>query len=122
MSYLTVIGDRVCLYSYLVRETESKVLVCAKLPSEDWNGHRLNVLDWKIDDGETWKLVNGSSVATVLLRYMMSDNLCASIYDTRFPLVKDAFKLKRPNRSKNWKLDEYGDYWHNSKTGKKSYV
>jgi hypothetical protein len=111
MSYHTVIGDRVILYSYIVRETESKVNVCAKLPNEDFDMQRINVLNWKLN----------AEAGTVLLTYMMREGLDAPIFDTTFPLVGDTSKLPRPNRSKNWKLMD-GDYWWNSKTGKKSYV
>ncbi len=109
-----VIGDRVILYGYIDRENETRVNICAKLPNEDYNGVRLNVIDWKID----------AEAQTVLMRYMTRayDLDYAPIYDTTFCVVKDVSKLKRPNRSKNWKLDQYGDYWRNEKTGKKDYI
>ena len=111
MNTIPVIGNRVTLYSYIDRENETRVNVCALLPNEDYNGVRLNVIDWKID----------SESGTVLMTYMTRNDAYAPIYDTKFPFVKDVTKLRRPNRSKNWKLDQYSDYWFNFKTGKKSY-
>lgn len=113
MRHLTVIGDRIILYSYIDRETESYVHVCAKLPNNDWECARLNVIDWKIEN---------DGAGPVLMTYQMRNDTYAPIFDTRFEVVKESSKLARPNKSKNWKLDQYGDYWFNFKTGKRVYV
>jgi hypothetical protein len=105
----SIIGDLIVLYSYIDRENCERVNVCAKLPNEDYDGARPNVIDWKITDG------------AVLLRYQMRNDAYAPIYDTKFPVVIDRSKLSKPNRSKNWELDQYQDLWRNRKTGEKVY-
>ena len=85
MSMNTVIGDLVILYSYIDRETESRVNVCAKLPSQDWDLVRLHVINWKIEnDGK----------GPVLMTYQMRNDAYAPIFDTRFECVKDTHKLR----------------------------
>lgn len=109
----TVIGDLVILYGYIDRENETRVNVCAKLPNQGYNGLRLHVIDWKLDPDKQ----------TVLMRYKTRpDDDWAPIYDTTFRMTEEVSKLARPNRSKNWKLDEYENVWRNTKTGKRVYV
>jgi len=106
----TIIGDLIILYSYIDRETCERVNVCAKLPNEEYDGARPNVIDWKITEG------------TVRLTYQMRNDAYAPIFDTAFPVVTDRTKLPKPNKSKNWELDQYQDLWRNRKTGEKVYL
>jgi hypothetical protein len=110
MNTSTIIGDLIILYGYIDRETCERVNVCAKLPRQEYNDERVHVIDWKIDDG------------VVRLTYQMRNDAYAPIFDTKFVVVQDRSKLPRPNKSKNWELDQYQDLWRNRKTGQKVYV
>ena len=105
-----VIKDHIILYGYIDRKTEERVNICAKLPNSDWDNERLNVLDWKIDG------------KTVKLAYQTRNDAYAPIFDCTLPVTTERIKLQRPNKSRYWKLDEYGDFWRNTKTRQKVWI
>jgi hypothetical protein len=102
-----VISDEVVLYGFIDREERSRVTHCAKLPTQDWNGMTLDVLDWRIEGDR------------VNLTYRMRNAVGVPIYTARFPVVRNSTPLHKPNGSKYWELCEYEDAWRNTRTGKK---
>ena len=113
MNTARVIGGSVILYAYIDQDRLERVCVCAKLPeaaAKDWEGEQLYILDWKIENG----------IAT--LAYQTRNDAYAPIFDHKFPVVKEATKLQKPNRSKNWEWSRWDECWKNKKTGEKAYA
>ena len=108
MNIATIFEDRVTLYSWVDRETLERVHVQARLPRKEYDGERIYLIDWKID-GESVKIT-----------YQMRNDAYAPIFDAVLPVCNERFPLQKP-RGRNWKIDQYQDYWRNEKTGKKSY-
>jgi hypothetical protein len=107
MTTSVITGDLVTLFSYIERQTECRVCICAKLPNRDYDGYCVNLLDWKIDGD------------TVSLRYQMRSDAHAPIFDVQLAVARESHKLLRPNKSKHWKLDPWEDVWRNDMTGQK---
>jgi hypothetical protein len=83
-----VISDEVVLYGFVDREERSRVTHCAKLPTQDWNGATIDVLDWMIEGDQ------------VRLTYRTLAEAGAPIYTVRLPVVRNSTPLQKPNKSK----------------------
>jgi|SRR5580765_511308 hypothetical protein len=104
----TVVGNEVLLYSNARTDEPIRDEVCAVLPTKDWNGVALNLLNWKIDDG------------MVKLTYQTRFDLYAPVLETIVPLKHEEIPIQKPGRNYRW--SSFGGYWQNSKTGEKRYV
>jgi hypothetical protein len=100
-----VIKDTLMLYTYINWKKATQIHVCAQLPTREYDNVRINVLDWKIDNG------------IVALSYQNRNDAYAPIYDVKLPVVLEEVKLEKPSKSRFWKLDEFWRGWVNSKTG-----
>jgi hypothetical protein len=102
-----VISNGIILFGFIDSEECSRVTHCAKLPTQDWTGMTLYVLDWRIEGDR------------VRLTYRTREEVCAPIFYVWLPVVRNSTPLQKPSKSKYWELCEYEDSWKNTRTGNK---
>lgn len=97
------------LYSFVEGKTCERVTTSLGGFKPEWNGEVLHVLDWKLNP----------EAQTGRLTYQIRNDLYAPVFDQDFPIVQERFKIQPPNKSKNWKWNEFSEAWVNSKTGER---
>ena len=114
----TKIKDRhLKLYGYIDRDTEEYVDTCVLIPDLDYEGQEAEATYW----GDVRKAGPDERNDKIQVDYQI--RLEGFFYPSQFhdilPVVQRRTKVPRPNRSKNWVMDQYLDRWVNKKTGKK---
>lgn len=105
-----IIDGKIELFSFIDNERCERVISLAVLPKSmaaDWNGHEINLIDWKID----------ASGTTVVVEYQTRNDPYAPILDAKLACEQVRIKLTPPTRSRNWQWRPMWSYWKNVKTG-----
>ncbi len=109
MTAIPIQDCKLRLYSFIDGKSQERVTTLLGGFKPEWNSEILYVIDWKLDPERK----QGR------LTYQVKNDVYAPVFDQDFPIVVERYKLLPPNRSKNWKWNEYGDQWVNGKTGER---
>lgn len=107
----TIVNGQITLHSYIDPSTRQRCFVNAVLPPgmvDDWEGQSVNVIDWRIDNGQV-----------AHLEYQTRQDPLAPILDATLPVVVNRIDIKPPTRSKHWEWSEFSEAWFNRKTGER---